>query len=235
MADEEKPKVFSGARAVFKFEGEAFNFGPQPQHWFGPSLDEMGEHYGLRRSMGENDASLRKRVMASLQQQNVEIKNEFDGLLDSQLLESVQGGSQITHPELPSCKPTYDWWTTTPPELPPPPAPPEAPPHDPRPSSHRNAQGVEVRCPWCESGKVEAEFVDVGVGHQQVTGHLCHTCGAYELGHNVDTTSITEAEQKVGWSGPDPRYLWDGWEDCVDSRCMTDHVCDTCKLKLWGA
>lgn len=189
-------------------------------------------HVGVQRSLDETDEELRKRVMATIQRPqpmsmpSFELfKNEFDGLTDSQFLESAEEEVKIVKTEPPSRIPTHDWWAVTPPE---------PPPRDPRPPAHTNVQGCKVRCPWCDSGKVEAEFVDVGVGHQQVTGHLCHTCGAYELGQNVDLTTVTEAEQRIGWTGPDPRYLWDNWEDCADSRCMTDHVCEACKLKLWG-
>ena len=230
----QETKVFSGARAVFKFEGEPFNFGPLPLHWADAQLDEMGKHFGIRRSMGENDASLRKRVMASLQRpqpmsmpttQGI-FKNEFDGLTDSQFLESEEYKVKIVYSEPPSCSPTHDWWSTTPPETPP-----ETPP-DPRPATYTNAQGCKVRCPWCDSGSVEAEFVDVGVGHQQVTGHLCHTCGASEIYPGTKEEDVNSTEWKLGWHKPNDQYFPP--ENCAEDGCMETHICATCKPRLWG-
>lgn len=69
------------------------------------------------------------------------------------------------------------------------------------------------KCPWCDSNKVDAEFVDVGVGAVQATPWCCYDCGAsqidwrhyaglngddYYKGHIYDPPPDAE-EQKRGW------------------------------------
>lgn len=56
-------------------------------------------------------------------------------------------------------------------------------------------------CRWC--GKpTEAEFVDIGVGYQQVTGGRCWDCGADEMGPYLVGGRITEVEWVTLWRGP---------------------------------
>ena len=39
----------------------------------------------------------------------------------------------------------------------------------------------ELRCPWCYSTHVSAEFVDVGVGMMQCSPYGCDDCHSYEI------------------------------------------------------
>ncbi|AYN97232.1 hypothetical protein EAW52_10705 [Pseudomonas sp. LTJR-52] len=64
------------------------------------------------------------------------------------------------------------------------------------------------KCRWCGS-QTEAEYVDVGIGYQQVTGGQCWDCGALELGpHLVKQSRCSEVEMATLWHGP--------VEDCAD-------------------
>lgn len=60
-------------------------------------------------------------------------------------------------------------------------------------------------CRWC--GKpTDAEFVDIGVGMQQVTGGMCWPeldgCGAYEMGPYQVGGMISEEEMATFWTRP---------------------------------
>lgn len=37
-----------------------------------------------------------------------------------------------------------------------------------------------MNCPYCNTDSLDAEFVDIGVGRQQVTPYECSVCGAYQ-------------------------------------------------------
>jgi sarcosine oxidase delta subunit len=58
---------------------------------------------------------------------------------------------------------------------------------------------VSVRCPFCDSTRVDAEFVDVGVGMQQVTPYQCGDCLAQQFNPYSDNSAATDEERKVGW------------------------------------
>jgi len=54
-------------------------------------------------------------------------------------------------------------------------------------------------CPYCD-GITHCEYVDIGVGFQQVTARQCQDCLAVEMGHpEEDRTKATDEERKVGW------------------------------------
>lgn len=57
-----------------------------------------------------------------------------------------------------------------------------------------------MKCPWCGSANVDAEFVDIGVGLQQVTPYRCWDCDALQLGPHSD--NATELERRVSWYAP---------------------------------
>ena len=38
------------------------------------------------------------------------------------------------------------------------------------------------QCPICDSTNIDAEFVDIGVGEQQVTPYVCGDCGSWQVG-----------------------------------------------------
>lgn len=66
-------------------------------------------------------------------------------------------------------------------------------------------------CRWC--GKpTEAEFVDIGVGMQQVTGGMCWPetggCGALEMGPYLVGGMITEEEMATLWTRPLEDFAW---------------------------
>jgi hypothetical protein len=55
-------------------------------------------------------------------------------------------------------------------------------------------------CPWCSSTNLDAEFVDNGVGQQQVTPYLCGDCGSSEFyPDDHDSDKPTAGEKKRGW------------------------------------
>lgn len=68
------------------------------------------------------------------------------------------------------------------------------------------------KCPWCGLA-TDAEFVDIGVGYQQVTGGFClgiyngpPGCGSHEMaGHQIGGF-LTEVEMAVGWTRPFEDY-----------------------------
>ncbi|UPW35916.1 hypothetical protein QE320_gp138 [Pseudomonas phage EM] len=55
-------------------------------------------------------------------------------------------------------------------------------------------------CRWCGE-KTDAEFVDVGIGWQQVTGGVCG-CGGYENGPYQNDGRLSEVEFATYWLGP---------------------------------
>lgn len=56
------------------------------------------------------------------------------------------------------------------------------------------------KCRWCGE-ETDAEYVDVGVGWQQVTGGDCR-CGGHEMGPYQNGGMITEVEFATAWHGP---------------------------------
>lgn len=59
-----------------------------------------------------------------------------------------------------------------------------------------------VCCPWC-GGDVTgtAEYVDIGVGIQQVSAHACQSCQAVEISP-FDERTYTQEEMDKGWTHP---------------------------------
>lgn len=66
-------------------------------------------------------------------------------------------------------------------------------------------------CPWCGL-PTDAEFVDIGVAMQQVTGGHCFGtqtepgCGAHEMGPYLVGGFISEVEMASLWRGPYEDY-----------------------------
>lgn len=54
-------------------------------------------------------------------------------------------------------------------------------------------------CPYCSSPHTDAEFVDIGVGVQQVTPYHCFACDAREFYDTDEARSATPEEQSLGW------------------------------------
>ena len=81
-----------------------------------------------------------------------------------------------------------------------------------KPKEKRKTRGSTVHgplaCPWCNSTEVDAEFVDNGVGMQQVTPYLCGECGSSELypdDFKPDRNPpLTPLEAQYGWHEPPP-------------------------------
>jgi hypothetical protein len=61
---------------------------------------------------------------------------------------------------------------------------------------------ASVTCGWCGSGDTDAEFVNNGVGMQQVTAASCNHCGAIQMSPE-DWGDLV--------SGVDPEDLRRGW------------------------
>jgi hypothetical protein len=55
-----------------------------------------------------------------------------------------------------------------------------------------------VICGWCGSKDTDAEFVDNGVGMQQVSAATCGNCGATQVGP-YDEGEIDPEDKKRGW------------------------------------
>jgi len=55
----------------------------------------------------------------------------------------------------------------------------------------------DIKCPYC-GGPTYAEYVDIGVGMQQVTGHMCEVCQAVEAGPYCDITK-DDYDNNTGW------------------------------------
>jgi len=59
-------------------------------------------------------------------------------------------------------------------------------------------------CPFCDSTRVDAEYVDIGVGFQQVTPYTCLDCDSQQMNPYHDNSRATEEERRFGWwKGPD--------------------------------
>lgn len=53
-------------------------------------------------------------------------------------------------------------------------------------------------CPFC-NGPTDAEFVDIGVGFQQVSPARCNDCGAVQFNPYDDELPASEEEHRAGW------------------------------------
>lgn len=63
-----------------------------------------------------------------------------------------------------------------------------------------------VTCGWCGSDDTDAEFVDIGVGWQQVTAAECNHCSATQMSLDdlYSSRDIDPEDRKRGWyTGPD--------------------------------
>lgn len=61
-----------------------------------------------------------------------------------------------------------------------------------------------MKCAWCE-GDADAEYVDIGVGQQQVDPGRCRDCGAVQMGgYGEDKAdAIPEENRRRWWMGED--------------------------------
>ena len=59
-----------------------------------------------------------------------------------------------------------------------------------------------MECPWCHSKKVYAEFINVGIGLEQVTPYQCEECGSVQTSPWDDTKRLDEEEKAFGWHKP---------------------------------
>lgn len=57
-------------------------------------------------------------------------------------------------------------------------------------------------CPYCNTQCYPAQYVDVGVGYQQVTPHECHNCYAVEISPYAKDKNLTDKEKETGWYTP---------------------------------
>jgi hypothetical protein len=68
----------------------------------------------------------------------------------------------------------------------------------------RQLDGSEQTCPFCGSTDVDAEYVDIGVGVQQVTPFMYGACFAVQMNPYHDNSNATSEERARGWYGPPP-------------------------------
>lgn len=54
-------------------------------------------------------------------------------------------------------------------------------------------------CPYSKSTKIDAEWVDIGVGWQRVTPYHCFPCDAREFYSAEDAECASPEECSVGW------------------------------------
>jgi hypothetical protein len=57
-------------------------------------------------------------------------------------------------------------------------------------------------CPYCRCTRCEAEFVDIGVGYQQVSPYVCPECCAVEVGPYDKDPPSASIEAFTGWYAP---------------------------------
>lgn len=72
-------------------------------------------------------------------------------------------------------------------------------------AADRLAGDRKIRCPFCGSDQVDAEFVDVGVGGSgmQVTPYHCLDCDAEQMNPDADRQNADADESAAGWwKGP---------------------------------
>jgi hypothetical protein len=77
------------------------------------------------------------------------------------------------------------------------------------------------RCGWCGSTDVEAEYVDNGVGYQQVSPHVCSTCHAVEISpYNEDPITPEEKTRNyhTGEYSEELRAAWPFNWDVAERR-----------------
>lgn len=55
-------------------------------------------------------------------------------------------------------------------------------------------------CPFCGSTNIDCEYVDIGVGFQQVTPYFCSDCLAHQMNPPYDDyPDVTAEERATGW------------------------------------
>jgi hypothetical protein len=54
-------------------------------------------------------------------------------------------------------------------------------------------------CGWCGSKDTDAEYVDNGVGMQQVTAAVCNHCGAVQIGPYNEEEHTDPEDKRRGW------------------------------------
>lgn len=67
-----------------------------------------------------------------------------------------------------------------------------------------------MKCPFCKSENIDAEFIDIGIGHQQATPYECIDCGASQMNPYSNISSASKEEIDVGW------YKGEYWESESD-------------------
>ena len=64
-------------------------------------------------------------------------------------------------------------------------------------------KGTGRCCPYC-GGSIDAEYVDIGVGFEQVTPFQCLACFAVQFNPYHDNSKATDEEKSMHWyRGPD--------------------------------
>lgn len=70
-------------------------------------------------------------------------------------------------------------------------------------SHYEEKADMSAICPWCKQDcSGTAEYVDIGVGAQQVSAHACDNCFSVEIGPFDDGPYAWE-EWANGWTFPD--------------------------------
>jgi protein-arginine kinase activator protein McsA len=87
-----------------------------------------------------------------------------------------------------------------------------------------------MQCPYCHSNDVNAEFVDVEVGWQQVTPYECGNCGAGQMNPYHKDENASAEEKRIGWFRPPPDWCRHNWRDIGLDKA--EYVCDWCKSKM---
>lgn len=65
-----------------------------------------------------------------------------------------------------------------------------------------------VNCPYCKS-EMDADFVDVGVGHVQCGPYHCYSCGASEIGPELSDWNYKDREgNEIRLLGKRKYYSW---------------------------
>lgn len=60
-------------------------------------------------------------------------------------------------------------------------------------------EDFDMKCPWCKSARLDAHFVDVGVGMEQVSPYECFDCGARQISPYDKENMYTKEELEKGF------------------------------------
>jgi hypothetical protein len=70
-----------------------------------------------------------------------------------------------------------------------------------------DAYDSRMTCPYCGNPDCQADYVDIGIGLQQMSPFYCEGCGACQIGGYDNPAELTEDEKRTHWYAPGRSYL----------------------------